>query len=96
MGYISNKFLKDKPAYYFAFQILIAVVLIFFFMFFFQTSCMNVWQEGYDFCRAERELNDSGFISDIDIQVTCYENCSIKNITSIPRGSLQVEPCLDC
>lgn len=96
MGYISNKFLKDKPAYYFAFQILIAAVLIFFFMFFFQTSCMDVWQEGYEFAYAEMELNQSGFISDTELMINYYENGSIKNITSVPRGSLDVKPCIDC
>lgn len=96
MGYLSNKFLKEKPAYYFIFQTIIAIVLIFFFLYFFQTSCMDVWQEGYDYCRAERELNTTGQISDVEFKITCWENCSIKNITSLPRGSLQIEPCIDC
>lgn len=75
MGYISEKYLKDKPKAYFVFQIAVSIVLIFFFMYFFQTSCMDTFWDGYDFCRAEigqyQEFNitwnSNGTIESIDV-----------------------------
>lgn len=94
MGFVPNRLFK-KERYRFAWQIILSMILVFFFLFFFQTQCMDVWQEGYDFCRAEFELNRTGHLPDTDIQITCYENCTIKNVTSVPRGSLNTEPNLD-
>lgn len=73
MGYISEKYLKDKPKAYFAFQIAVSIVLIFFFYYFFSTQCMDTWNDGYDFCRAEMGEYQG-------LNITYYPNGSIEKI----------------
>jgi len=89
MGWFSEKYLKDKPKAYFGFQIAISIVLIFFFYYFFSTQCMDAFNEGYDFCRAE--LGQQG-----ELNITYYPNGSIKSVDYIdPFAQLPFNPNMD-
>jgi hypothetical protein len=78
MGYLSDKYLheKGKTKFYYLFQVAIAVVLIFFFYFFFQTQCMDSFNEGYKFCRAE-------FGEATGLNITFYPNGSVEHISVV-------------
>ncbi len=89
MGYISDKYLKDKPAYYFLFQIAISIVLIFFFLYFFQTQCLNAYSDGFDNCKAQLGKSEQ-------FNITFYPNGSIEHITvTDPAYELPFNPDMD-
>jgi hypothetical protein len=77
MGIIGDKLIGDRPILRIVWQVALIFVMLFIMMFLFKTSCVDIYQQGYDDCQAN-------FNQGFDIQELYDENGTLVNITVIP------------
>jgi len=77
MGVIGDKLIGDRDRLRFVWQILLAFIMLFIMMYFFKTSCVDIYQLGFDDCQAN-------FNKGFELQQNYYENGTLANVTVIP------------
>jgi len=85
MGVIGDKLIGERKYLRIVWQIFLVFIMLFIMMFLFKTSCVDIYQQGYDDCQAQ-------FNKGFDIQELYDQNGTLINITVIPISPSLTDP----